>query len=456
MAKLDVTYAYAADIVKSERDPETGDLMVYGKATGPDLDLDGQICDPAWLKTAMPKWMEWGNIREMHGPIAAGVGVQLDEVGDDWYVTARIVDPGTAAKVEAGVLKGFSIGIKSARVVKDSRAPNGRINGGDIVENSLVDRPCNPTAKMSICKAAGLAEDGHSIEVEDGVETPLLPVEAEDETPGGPSVERGDYGSGRAPVVEDPAAGMAKVLGADLQRRLRAVVPEMVDISKAVSGDIATAQQAIAVIAGLIQSEAAGLAAGNMCEAEQISCLLRAVDALTWFQCMEANEPPAPAEGGDNDGLDAMAVAATNDMDVNGAVITMVLDGNKINESLIGKIDKGATIESPVATESTTDLVKAAVAEAMREHEAEIATLRAQLTKAMAMPLPGGPVLARPRAVIAQAGEREATLVKAEQYESMSRALMASDPPTARAYANEAATLRRSARTSHEGSTATV
>jgi hypothetical protein len=46
---MGLTYAYAAEIVKSERDAD-GHLIVYGKATGPDLDLDGQICDPKWLK----------------------------------------------------------------------------------------------------------------------------------------------------------------------------------------------------------------------------------------------------------------------------------------------------------------------------------------------------------------------------------------------------------------------
>jgi hypothetical protein len=53
--------------------------MVYGKATGPDLDLDQQICDSEWLKTAMPRWAQWGNVREQHGPIAAGVGLETTQ-----------------------------------------------------------------------------------------------------------------------------------------------------------------------------------------------------------------------------------------------------------------------------------------------------------------------------------------------------------------------------------------
>lgn len=155
MPDADITYAYVGDVVKSERDAN-GDLIVYGKATGPDLDLDQQRCDATWLKSAMPAWMRWGNVREQHGAIAAGVGLELTEQGDDWYLKSLVVDPGTAKKVERGVLKGYSIGIKGARVVKSASAVNGIISGGDVCEISLVDRPANASCEISIAKAAGL------------------------------------------------------------------------------------------------------------------------------------------------------------------------------------------------------------------------------------------------------------------------------------------------------------
>ena len=135
---------------------DDGTLFVYGKATGPDLDLDQQICDPEWLKTAMPQWMATGaNVREMHESIAAGVGIELAASGDDWFLKSEVVDSNTAKKVERGVLKGYSIGIKNARVVTDESAPNGRIVAGQIVEVSLVDRPANPTATVEIAKRVG-------------------------------------------------------------------------------------------------------------------------------------------------------------------------------------------------------------------------------------------------------------------------------------------------------------
>jgi pSer/pThr/pTyr-binding forkhead associated (FHA) protein len=53
------------------------------------------------------------------------------------------------------VLKGFSIGIRAPRVVRDNKAANGRIIDGQIVEVSLVDRPANPNAKLMLAKSNG-------------------------------------------------------------------------------------------------------------------------------------------------------------------------------------------------------------------------------------------------------------------------------------------------------------
>lgn len=164
---MDLTYAYAADITKSERDAE-GNLIVYGSATNPTNDLDGDRCDPAWLKRAMPEWFEWGNIREMHGPIAAGVGLEMTVDSDDYQVKSKCVDPVAAKKILEGVYKGYSIGIKNG--IREVREGQNWITAGTIVEISYVDRPCNPTAKLAFAKAVGI----------DGTDMSLLqPVEAE-------------------------------------------------------------------------------------------------------------------------------------------------------------------------------------------------------------------------------------------------------------------------------------
>jgi hypothetical protein len=116
--------------------------------------MDQQICDAGWLKSAMPQWFKTGaNVREQHSNIAAGVGIELNADGDKWMLKSEVVDPITQAKVRKGVLKGYSIGIKQAQVMKSDEAPNGVIVGGNIVEVSLVDRPANPSARIEIAKS---------------------------------------------------------------------------------------------------------------------------------------------------------------------------------------------------------------------------------------------------------------------------------------------------------------
>ena len=175
--------SYAA-ITKSEKQ-EDGSLMVYGKATDDAIDSDNQICDMTWLAKAMPDWFKTGgNIREQHSNIAAGVAKELDSKDDGFYVTAHVVDAQSVKKVEAGVLKGFSIGIRAPRIVRDNKAANGRIVDGQIVEVSLVDRPANPNAKLMLAKSDGT----EVIQVEEMIEQEL-PVAETAEVTDAPIIE---------------------------------------------------------------------------------------------------------------------------------------------------------------------------------------------------------------------------------------------------------------------------
>jgi len=153
----DFTTAYASILKYDENDD--GTLMVYGNATDDSLDLDQQICDPAWLEKAMPDWFtSGGNIREMHGPNAAGVAKEYENKNGKHIIGVHVVDPLAVKKVKAQVYRGFSVGIKAPRVVRDNKAANGRIIDGSIIEVSLVDRPANPNAKLILAKSV----DGES------------------------------------------------------------------------------------------------------------------------------------------------------------------------------------------------------------------------------------------------------------------------------------------------------
>ena len=148
----DFANAYA-EIIKADENPD-GTMTVYGKATDDAIDSDSQICDATWLDRAMPEWFKsGGNIREQHSNIAAGVAKEYEAKEDGHYISALVVDPVSVKKVKAGVLKGFSIGIKAPRVVRDTKAVNGRIIDGQIIEVSLVDRPANPNAKLIMAKS---------------------------------------------------------------------------------------------------------------------------------------------------------------------------------------------------------------------------------------------------------------------------------------------------------------
>ena len=159
---MTLTSAYAA-ITKSEKQAD-GSLLVTGVATDATLDIDEQICDPAWLKQAMPDWFKWGNVREQHSSIAAGTAIEYSEKDAQHVIVARIVDPSSVKKVEAGVLKGFSIGIRNPRIAADKDASGGRIVDGQIVEVSLVDRPANPACTLALAKSASTLTPGTVID----------------------------------------------------------------------------------------------------------------------------------------------------------------------------------------------------------------------------------------------------------------------------------------------------
>lgn len=158
-----LTYAWAP-ITKSEPQDD-GTLIVYGPAASSDLDRDQQRLNAEWLDEAMPRWLSdsgGGAVREQHDPKrAVGVGVGLSKSADGAHlVTAKIVDPVAVKKIEHGVLKGFSVGIKNPKVTMGKAdAPGGEVVAGDVIEISVVDRPCNPTTLFSIASKSDSTGD---------------------------------------------------------------------------------------------------------------------------------------------------------------------------------------------------------------------------------------------------------------------------------------------------------
>lgn len=133
---------------------EDGTLQVWGVASSESEDSDGETITATAMKAALPDYMRFGAVREMHQPKAAGTALAV-EVGDDGVtkICAHIVDSEAIRKVNAGVYKGFSIG---GRVTARDELKKTTITGLRLTEISLVDRPANPDAVITCYKADGI------------------------------------------------------------------------------------------------------------------------------------------------------------------------------------------------------------------------------------------------------------------------------------------------------------
>jgi len=97
----------------------------------------------AAMERATPDYMQWGALREMHQPQAAGTTteIQWDEQGA--YIRTRIVDDAAWKKVVERVYKGFSVGVQGL-VLRGNQVTACRW-----IEISLVDRPKDPGAVIT-------------------------------------------------------------------------------------------------------------------------------------------------------------------------------------------------------------------------------------------------------------------------------------------------------------------
>ena len=139
------------------QDEGDGTIKVWGWASTGAQDDDGETIQPAAIKAALPDYLRWGAVREMHQPKAVGTAIEA-EVQDDgrtWF-GAHIVDPVAVKKVRAEVLKGFSVG---GRITGRDDVDKSIITGIKLIEVSVVDRPANPECEITIVKRKADPED---------------------------------------------------------------------------------------------------------------------------------------------------------------------------------------------------------------------------------------------------------------------------------------------------------
>ena len=142
---------------------DDGTIKVYGYASSGAVDADGETITPAAMRAAIPDYMKFGAVREMHQKSAAGTAIEV-RVEDDGrtFFGAHVVDPIAVKKVTTSVYKGFSIGGNITARDKDDAT---KITGIRLIEVSLVDRPANPEAVFTMYKSEDIAPtDAEAIE----------------------------------------------------------------------------------------------------------------------------------------------------------------------------------------------------------------------------------------------------------------------------------------------------
>lgn len=344
MANLTTTSYFS--IEKADRNAD-GTMTVYGKATDDSLDIDQQICDGDWLKRAMPAWFKsGGNIREQHSNIAAGVAKEYEAKADGHYIGVLVVDPVSVKKVDAGVLKGFSVGIKNPRVVRDSKAANGRIIDGQIVEVSLVDRPANPNCQLVLAKSVDGEKD--LVQVEE--------LHEKEETENNNLIQSDNNSEKESDSMDTSTISVPKSIVGDL-----------------VKFDKAQFEAAREALANLISIEAQEMKEGHN-ELSSISHLLEAVAHLhAWYEGEEA-------EGEVMEEVEVELAADAEKMcdKCNKAMKECMCDKSAAAEDMTPTAETGAnldtaTIVPPADTPKSAEAEEAPVAEEVVAEEASAA-----------------------------------------------------------------------------------
>ena len=199
-----------AEIAKMKAQDD-GTVKVWGYASSEAVDSDGEIIAAEAMKAAIPDYMKFGAVREMHGSNAAGTAIEIN-VEDDGrtFFGAHIVDPIAVTKVKTGVYKGFSIG---GSVTARDELNKSQITGLKLTEISLVDRPANPDAVFTCFKADKPKDEEEAADKDDKPSDKS--AEEEDEKPKDgdkkPEAEDKDDKDGKEDDKEDEAEKSASV-----------------------------------------------------------------------------------------------------------------------------------------------------------------------------------------------------------------------------------------------------
>jgi HK97 family phage prohead protease len=287
---MDIFKAYAAI---SKVDDEQ--RMVYGYASTDTKDSQGDIVKLDAIEAALPDYMKFANIREMHTMSAVGVAKSAEVDDKGLYLAAKVVDDDAWKKVKEGVYKGFSIGGKALKKA------GGVIEQLRLTEISLVDRPANSECVIDMWKAEG-GDDAQEQSAQQPIAKALNEYTADELRD---ALAKAEQAAAAAAAKAAADAATQEVTKAD------APAPSFDDIAKAASyedgkpiWDSCRAMSAMESVFYLMMSEAAE----KVQEPAQLAMLQAAIDSLKAFVIAELQEPAAPINVAMGDGIDNMDI----------------------------------------------------------------------------------------------------------------------------------------------------
>lgn len=310
---------------------------------------DGDLVDPQALTTALPDYMAWANLREMHQPSAVGTVLKAWIADGALHIVAKIVDDTAWQKVVEGVYKGFSIGGKCLDAVLQKLGDKiaRRITALKLTEISLVDRPANPDARITLWKGAD---------------------------------------------IMDPTEEVAKAAGGDPQKAI-ASLQQLRDAAE-LAGDLVAADHYSAAIA--LTLEGAGIAAPHE-EPDGDEALVDHDEAgdetdLDMADGMDlAAMPEDQAVVAMAAKIGDIAKAGRTISTSNMAHLTAIHDA--IQKMSGGTVCKGALPEAPAAPAAEPPIAMSARADDIQKTIADaLAPLQRELEALKAQPAPGGPL----------------------------------------------------------------
>lgn len=166
-------------VMRGETAEGTAFRVVEGHAFVNEWVGDGVNLKRSAMMAASDDYMTWGAVREMHQPSAVGtaigtVAVRNDQdeeetlaLGVTWddkgaFLRVKVVDSAAIIKLDEGVYRGFSVGVK-ATIMRGNN-----IEACSWIENSLVDRPADSGAGFTAIRVDTAQEESDVIRYFDG------------------------------------------------------------------------------------------------------------------------------------------------------------------------------------------------------------------------------------------------------------------------------------------------